>query len=57
MNIAMATDLALNNTQIKAILPADGTTTVTINDIGNRKIEIFIQKHDVYINAEIDTQW
>ena len=55
MNIAMATDLALNNAQIKAILPADGTTTVTINDIGNRKIEIFIQKHNVYINAEINT--
>ena len=55
MTIAMATDLALNNAQIKAILPADGTTTVMINDIGNRNIEIFIQKHDVYINAEINS--
>ena len=56
INAAMAADLALNNPQIKAMLPADGATTVTATDIGNHKIAIFIQRHSVYINAEVDAK-
>jgi hypothetical protein len=54
MSIAMAADLALNSPQIKAILPADGTATVTATDIGNHIVAIVIQKQGVLINAQVD---